>query len=57
MMAIPLMFSIAEGIGLGLLAATALAVATGRARRRSPTAYVLAAVFFLEFFGIFPFGG
>lgn len=57
LLAIPLTFSIAEGIGLGLLAAAVLAVATGRARELSLTAYVLGAVFFLEFFGIFPFGG
>lgn len=57
MLAIPLTFSIAEGIGLGLIATVLLAVATGRARQIGAAAYVIAAVFFLEFFRIFPFGG
>jgi AGZA family xanthine/uracil permease-like MFS transporter len=57
LLAIPLTFSIAEGIGLGLVAAALLAVATGRAGHLSLTAYAIAAVFFLEFFGLFPFGG
>jgi AGZA family xanthine/uracil permease-like MFS transporter len=57
LLAIPLTFSIAEGIGLGLLAAAVLALATGQARRLSPVAYAIALVFFLQFFEIFPFNG
>jgi AGZA family xanthine/uracil permease-like MFS transporter len=52
---IPLTFSIAEGIGLGLLAAVVLAVGTGRPRRLPLASYLIALGFFLEFFGIFPF--
>jgi AGZA family xanthine/uracil permease-like MFS transporter len=56
MLAIPLSFSIASGIGLGLIAAALLAIATGRARSFPALSYAIAAAFFLEFFGIFPFG-
>jgi AGZA family xanthine/uracil permease-like MFS transporter len=56
LLAIPLTFSIAEGIGLGLIAAAVLAFATGHARRLSAVAYVIALIFFLQFFEIFPFG-
>ena len=52
---IPLTFSIAEGIGLGLVAAALLALGTGRPRSLPVTGYVIAAVFFLKFFHIFPF--
>jgi AGZA family xanthine/uracil permease-like MFS transporter len=52
---IPLTFSIAEGIGLGLLAAVVLAFGTGRPRSLPLATYLIALVFFLEFFGIFPF--
>ncbi len=52
---IPLLFSIAEGIGLGLIAAAILAVASGRPRDFPVFGYLIAAVFFWEFFGIFPF--
>jgi AGZA family xanthine/uracil permease-like MFS transporter len=55
--AIPFTFSIAQGIGLGLIAAAALAVATGKPRGFTAVGYGIAAVFFLEFFRIFPFGG
>ena len=55
--AIPLTFSIAQGIGLGLIAAAALAIATGKPRGFTPVGYVIAAVFFLEFFRILPFRG
>lgn len=55
--AIPLTFSIAQGIGLGLIAAAVLAMATGKPRAFTKIGYVIAAVFFLEFFRIFPFGG
>lgn len=54
---IPLTFSIAEGIGLGLIAAALLALTTGRGRAFPIAGYVIAAVFFLEFFSIFPFSG
>jgi len=56
-LAIPLTFSIAEGIGLGLIAAGLLALATGRPRQMALTGYVMAIVFFLQFFRVFPFGG
>ncbi|MFO1447668.1 MAG: NCS2 family permease [Opitutaceae bacterium] len=56
-LAIPLTFSIAEGIGLGLIAFAILALATGRARSLSPLGYGIAGVFFFEFFHIFPFRG
>jgi AGZA family xanthine/uracil permease-like MFS transporter len=55
--AIPLTFSIAQGIGLGLIAAAALAIATGKPRGFNPVGYVIAALFFLEFFHLFPFHG
>ena len=54
---IPLLFSVADGIGLGLLATAVLSVATGRPRALTVTGYVVAAVFFLQFFKVFPFGG
>jgi AGZA family xanthine/uracil permease-like MFS transporter len=54
---IPLTFSIAEGIGFGLIAAALLALATGKPRGFTVTGYVIAAIFFLEFFHIFPFSG
>ena len=54
---IPLTFSIAEGIGIGLICASVLALATGRAREFPVAGYVIAAVFFLQFFKIFPFSG
>ncbi|HWA10864.1 MAG TPA: NCS2 family permease [Opitutaceae bacterium] len=57
LLAIPLSFSIAEGIGLGLITAALVALATGRARTFPAVGYVIAAVFFLDFFRIFPFSG
>lgn len=42
---IPLSFSIAEGIGLGLVAYAVLHLGTGRAREASPLTYILALVF------------
>jgi AGZA family xanthine/uracil permease-like MFS transporter len=53
---IPLLFSVADGIGLGLLAAAVLGIATGRPRALTVTGYVVAAVFFLQFFKVYPFG-
>ena len=52
---IPLTFSVAEGIGLGLLAAVVLALGTGRARSLPLATYIIALVFFLQFFAVFPF--
>ena len=54
-LAIPLTFSIAEGIGLGLICASLLALALGETKRMTAVGYVVAAVFFLEFFKIWPF--
>ena len=54
---IPLTFSIAEGIGLGLIAAALLALCTGQAKSFPVTGYVIAGFFFLSFFHIFPFSG
>jgi AGZA family xanthine/uracil permease-like MFS transporter len=56
-LAIPLTFSIAEGIGLGLITAALLAIATGKPRGFTPVGYAIAVVFFLDFFRIFPFSG
>ena len=47
---IPLSFSIAEGIGLGLIAYAVLMLATGRGRQAPALTYVLAAVFALHLF-------
>ena len=55
LLAIPLTFSIAEGIGLGLLATVVLALGTGRARSLPAFTYLIALIFFLQFFAIFPF--
>jgi len=57
LLAIPLTFSIAEGIGLGLLATVLMALGTGRARSLPVSTYLIALVFFLQFFGVFPFSG
>lgn len=54
-MAIPLTFSIAEGIGFGIISAALLAVASGRGRAFPVTGYIIAAVFFLQFFKLPPF--
>ncbi len=55
--AIPFMFSIAEGIGLGLIAFAVLALVRRDPRSLSVTGYLIAAVFFLKLFQIFPFKG
>ena len=52
---IPLTFSIAEGIGLGLITAALLALALGEPKRMTTVGYVIAAIFFLEFFKLPPF--
>jgi AGZA family xanthine/uracil permease-like MFS transporter len=55
--AIPLTFSIAEGIGLGLIAAAILAIGLGKTRMLTTLGYFIAGIFFLQFFKIFPFSG
>ena len=55
-MAIPLTFSISNGIGVGILAFVIISFFAGRARSISLAGYVIAAMFFLKFFHIFPFG-
>ncbi len=47
--AIPLTFSIANGLSLGFLSYTALHAVTGRAREVSPFVYVLSAILLLRF--------
>ncbi len=54
-LAIPLTFSIAEGIGLGLIAAAALAIALGKPRSFTLVGYIVAGIFFLQFFKLWPF--
>ncbi len=54
-LAIPLTFSIAEGIGIGLITAAILALALGESKKMTSLGYVLAGVFFLQFFHIWPF--
>ena len=55
LLSIPLMFSIAEGIGLGLIAAAVLALGTGSPRRLNLVGYALAAIFVAQFFHLGPF--
>jgi AGZA family xanthine/uracil permease-like MFS transporter len=55
MIGIPLTFSIAEGIGLGLISAALLALALREPRRMTTFGYVVALVFFLQFFKFWPF--
>ena len=50
--AIPLTFSIAKGIGIGLICSVLLSVGLGRARSVSPIGYAVALMFFLSFFRI-----
>lgn len=56
LLGIPLLFSVADGIGLGLIAAGVLAVGTGRPRELTIAGYAIAGVFLLQFFKVFPFG-
>ncbi|HEY1791886.1 MAG TPA: NCS2 family permease [Opitutaceae bacterium] len=53
--AIPLMFSIAQGIGLGLIFYVLLSAGLGRARWVPLISYLIALAFFLSFFKIWPF--
>jgi AGZA family xanthine/uracil permease-like MFS transporter len=55
--AIPLTFSIAQGIGLGLISAAVLALGLRRPRSLPMLGYVVAGIFFLDFFRIWPFRG
>lgn len=55
LLAIPLMFSIAEGIGLGLIAAAVVALGTGAPRRLNALGYGLAFLFLAQFLHIWPF--
>jgi adenine/guanine/hypoxanthine permease len=57
MLMTPLSFSIAEGIGIGLICSALLALALGRPRSFTAVGYVVAAIFALEFFHIWPFRG
>ena len=51
---IPLTFSIAEGLGLGVISLTFLALCTGRAKSLPAFTYALAALFFFHIFhGLF----
>ena len=49
-LAIPLTFSIAEGIGIGVITASLLALALGESKRMTTFGYIIAGVFFFEFF-------
>ncbi len=53
--AIPLTFSIAQGIGIGLICSVLLGLGLGRGREIPPMGYAVAAMFFLSFFRIWPF--
>ena len=55
MLGIPLTFSIAEGIGLGLICAALLTIARSESKKMTTFGYLVAGVFFLEFFKIWPF--
>lgn len=53
---IPLTFSIAEGIGFGLISTALLALVLGDKNRMTTFGYIIAAIFFLQFFKLPPFG-
>jgi AGZA family xanthine/uracil permease-like MFS transporter len=53
--AIPLTFSIAQGIGIGLICSVLLGLGLGKAREIPPIGYAVATMFFLSFFKIWPF--
>jgi len=53
--AIPLTFSIAQGIGLGLITSVLIGIGMGKSRRIPPLGYAVAGMFFLSFFKIWPF--
>ncbi|MEO7414312.1 MAG: NCS2 family permease [Opitutaceae bacterium] len=52
---IPLTFSIAEGIGIGLICAALLALALGQPKKVTAFGYAIALIFFLQFFKFPPF--
>lgn len=52
---IPLTFSIAEGIGFGLISAALLAIFTGKPKGFTLVGYIIATIFLFSFFKIFPF--
>jgi adenine/guanine/hypoxanthine permease len=52
---IPLTFSIAQGIGIGLICSVLLRVGLGKARQVPFLGYAVAFMFFLSFFKIWPF--
>jgi AGZA family xanthine/uracil permease-like MFS transporter len=52
---IPLTFSIAQGIGIGLICSVLLRVGLGKARQIPALGYAVAVMFFLSFFKIWPF--
>jgi AGZA family xanthine/uracil permease-like MFS transporter len=53
--AIPLTFSIAQGIGIGLICSVLLRIGLGKARQIPFLGYAVAIIFFLSFFRIWPF--
>jgi AGZA family xanthine/uracil permease-like MFS transporter len=53
--AIPLMFSISRGIGMGLICSVLLRIGRGHYRQVTPVTYAVAGMFFLSFFKIWPF--
>jgi AGZA family xanthine/uracil permease-like MFS transporter len=53
--AIPLTFSIAKGIGIGLICSVLLGVGMGKGRQIPVIGYGVAVMFFLSFFRIWPF--
>jgi AGZA family xanthine/uracil permease-like MFS transporter len=52
---IPLTFSIAKGIGLGLICSVLLGLGLGKGRSIPVLGYIVAGMFFLSFFKIWPF--
>jgi AGZA family xanthine/uracil permease-like MFS transporter len=56
-LAIPLTFSIAEGLGLGLIAAAVVALGSGQPKLLTKFGYAVAGIFFLQFLKIWPFSG
>ena len=56
-LAIPLTFSVAEGLGLGLISAAIVKLAKGEGKKLSAMTYIIAGIFFLELFRFWPFNG
>lgn len=57
LLGIPLTFSVAEGLGMGLICAALLALATAQPKKLPVVGYVVAGIFFLDLFKIWPFRG